>query len=115
MSGQVLRGALQAGMIGGEGSMGGSTKVKGSVGARLPRCCQEAFKVMEMSGVKRVHWAAPDTQTKALQETRTRDKSAQVRRGGHGNRKLGEIQREGVDSSAEEGEGPASHFASASR
>jgi hypothetical protein len=50
MSRQVLR-ALQPGMIGGEGSMGGSMSVKGCVGARLPQCCPEAFTVMEMSRV----------------------------------------------------------------
>jgi hypothetical protein len=50
----VLRGAqhtLHPGMIGGQGSLGGSTEVKGSVGARLRQCCPEALRVAEMSNV----------------------------------------------------------------
>jgi hypothetical protein len=39
---------LQTGMIGGPGSIGGSAKVKGSVRARLPRCCPEALRVMNV-------------------------------------------------------------------
>jgi hypothetical protein len=58
-------------------------------------------------GHTHVHWAAQtkDTQTKVLQERSTHGKSSQVRPGGHGSRKPGDTQREGVDQFAVDREG----------
>jgi hypothetical protein len=66
-------------------------------------------------GHTHVHWAALDIQTEALQERDTRGESSQVRRGGRGHRKPGDMQREEADLSAAEGEGGASHPVAASR
>jgi hypothetical protein len=46
-----------------------------------------------------VPWAALDTQTEALQERRTHGESSQVRRGGRGRRKPGDMEIGGVDQS----------------
>jgi hypothetical protein len=56
-------------------------------------------------GHTHVHWAALDTQTEALQERHTHGESSRVRWGGRGCRKPDDMQREGVDQSAVEGEG----------
>jgi hypothetical protein len=105
---QLLRGAQHApqpGMIRCHSSTGGSTEVKGSVGVR-PGGVQS---IGDERSHTHFHWAALDTQTKVLQERYTHGESSQVRRGGHGRRKPGDTQREGVDQSAvEEKGGPVS-------
>jgi hypothetical protein len=93
--------------------MGSGAEVKGSVGTRLPRRSPEAFRVAEMSQVTHIHWAALDTQTEALQETKTCGESIQLRRGGHRHRTPGDTQPERVCQSEREVEGGASRPASA--
>jgi hypothetical protein len=82
--------------------------------------CRDATpKGVQSSGDERghmhVHSAALDTQTRALQERHTHGGSSQVRRGGRGHRKPGDMRKEGVYQSATEGECGSGRPASASR
>jgi hypothetical protein len=59
----------------------------------------------DSQGHTHIHWAALDTQTKALQKGHTRDQSSPIRRARHGRHKPGDNRREEADQSSGEGAG----------